>query len=94
MLPEGKKKAFNIVQDSGGFTYRSVLLLDSECNIGRSQVQQFIPCYGNALGDQSQSERSGPVSLDSSRVTTTNPDIARIEANASVAVVDRLPTYQ
>ena len=39
-------------------------------------------------------DRSGPVSLDSSQVTTTNPDIASIEANASVGVVDRLPTYQ
>ena len=89
-----KKKAFNIVQDNDGFTYKCVTLLESECGITRPLLQQFIPCYGNALGDSSHLDRYGPVWLASSKVTTNNEDIARIETNAHIKVVNKLTTYQ
>jgi len=36
MIPEMKKKAFDIVQSNGGFTTEYVKFLDNECLIGTS----------------------------------------------------------
>ena len=88
-----EEKAFDIFQSSGGFTTECVLLLDSECSIGRCQLQHFLCCYGNAVNDCSQLDRSGPVALQRTN-DNSNDDVSRIETNARVGVVQNLSTYQ
>ena len=93
MIPQMKKIAFNIVESSGGFTTECVLLLNSECLIGRCQLQHFLCCYGNAVNDRSQLDQSGPVALQRTN-DNSNDDVSRIETNARVGVVQNLSTYQ
>ena len=86
MIPQMKKKAFNIVQSSCGFTLECVKLLDSECAIGMSQLQHFLCCYGNAVKYRYQLDRLGPVVVLRTN-DNSNDDVSTIETNARVGVV-------
>ena len=88
-----KKKAFNTVESSGGFTLDCVKVLDSECGIGMSQLQHFLCCYGNAVKYPYQLDRSGPVIVHRTN-DNSNEDVSSIETNARVGVVRNLSTFQ
>ena len=70
-----------------------VKLLDSECGIGMSQLQHFLCCYGNAVKYPYQLDRSDPVVVSRTN-DNSNDDVARIETNARVGVVQNLSTFQ
>ena len=70
-----------------------VKLLDSECSIGRSQLQHFLCCYCNAVANCFQLDRSGPVVV-SQTINNSNDDVLRIKNTAYVGVVKNLSTYQ